>query len=148
MRRLLWLVALLLVLDTPVLAAEGAPFQPLPDAAQEARARALQKELRCPVCEVQSIDESNAPLAADLRKLIRDRIAAGESDEEIKDYLVERYGAFILMRPPVRTDTYFLWFAPILLLIAGAGIVAVTVARARRRPDAPTLESEAERTHH
>jgi cytochrome c-type biogenesis protein CcmH len=142
MSRLFGLVALFFVLASPVFAAEGAPFQPLADPALEARARTLQKELRCPFCELQSIDESNAPLAADLRKLIRDRIAAGESDEDIKSYLVERYGAFILMQPPVRTDTYFLWFGPILLLIAGAGIVAVTVARARKRPEAAELESE------
>lgn len=136
------LAAVLLVLAAPARAAEGAPFQPLPDPAMEARARALQKEIRCPVCEVQSIEESNATLAADLRKLIRDRIAAGESDEQIKEFLVSRYGAFVLMQPPVRGDTVLLWFGPLLVLFAGGAVVAITVARAKRRPAVPELESE------
>ena len=127
---------------TPVLAAYD---EALPDAAQEARARALQKELRCLVCQGQSIDESNAQLAADLRKLIRERIAAGESDDQIKDFLVSRYGIFILMKPPLRTDTYLLWFGPGLLLVLGAGALGLIIARARRRaatePPPEDLES-------
>ena len=120
----------LLISATPVLAAYD---QALPNPAQEARARALQKELRCLVCQGQSIDESNATLAADLRKLIRDRISAGESDDQIKDFLVSRYGIFILMQPPLRTDTYLLWFGPGLLLVLGAGALGLIIARARRR---------------
>ena len=126
---------------TPVLAAEGAAFAPLPDVALETRARNLEKELRCVVCQGQSIAESNAQLAADLRKLIRDRIAAGQTDAQIKDFLVSRYGAFILMKPPLREDTFLLWFGPALLVFLGAGAVAVIVARARRRPFA--AESDA-----
>lgn len=132
-----------LLAASPLLAAYD---KVLPDPAQEARARALQKELRCLVCQGQSIDESNAQLASDLRALIRERIAAGESDRQIKDFLVSRYGVFILMQPPVRSDTYILWFGPGLLLVLGAGAVAVIVARSRRRaalePSADELETD------
>jgi cytochrome c-type biogenesis protein CcmH len=103
------------------------------DLAMEARARALQKELRCMVCQGESLDESNAPLAADLRRVIRERIRAGESDEQIKTFLVARYGDFILMKPPLRTDTFFLWFAPLALLFIGGIAVFLVVLRSRRR---------------
>jgi cytochrome c-type biogenesis protein CcmH len=103
------------------------------DPAMEARARALQKELRCMVCQGESLDESNAPLAADLRRVIRERIRAGESDEQIKTFLVARYGDFILMKPPLRTDTFFLWFAPLALLFIGGIAVFLVVLRSRRR---------------
>src|SRR5438105_4172367 len=106
---------------------------PLANPVLEARAKALQKELRCLVCQGQSIDESNAPLAADLRRLIRQQIQAGQSDSEIKDFLVARYSAFVLMKPPVRQDTFFLWFGPMLLVLAGAGVIGVTIARSRQR---------------
>ena len=85
------------------------------------------------VCQGQSIDESNAPLAADLRRLIRQQMEAGQSDEQIKDFLVARYGAFVLMKPPVRFDTYILWFGPALLLVLGAGVIGATIMRAKRR---------------
>ncbi|MEI9887069.1 MAG: cytochrome c-type biogenesis protein [Rhizomicrobium sp.] len=106
----------------------------LADPAQEARARALQKELRCMVCQGESIDESNAPLAADLRALIRARIAAGESDAEIKDYLVARYGDFILMKPPFEASTYALWLTPFLVLIVAGGVAIWVVIRAGKTP--------------
>src|SRR5438067_7338980 len=112
---------------------ESTYVAPLANPVLEARAKALQKELRCLVCQGQSIDESNAPLAADLRRLIRQQIEAGQSDEQIKDFLVARYGAFVLMKPPVRQDTFFLWFGPMLLLLAGAGVIGVTIARSRQR---------------
>jgi cytochrome c-type biogenesis protein CcmH len=102
------------------------------DPALEARARALQKELRCLVCQGESLDESQAPLAADLRRLVREHIAAGESDADIKRFLVARYGDFILMQPPVRSDTVLLWFGPALFLLFGGGLVAFIVLRARR----------------
>lgn len=111
------------------------------DAAQEARARSLFRELRCVVCQGQSIDESAAPLAADLRQIVREMIADGKSDDEIKEFLVDRYGVFVLMRPPVRGDTYLLWFAPALLLLIGGGFVFITVRRAQRRA---ALEPESE----
>ena len=99
----------------------------------EARAVALQQQLRCLVCQGESLDESNAPLAADLRRLIRERIAAGDSDDSVKAYLVARYGDFILMKPPVKSETYLLWFAPLGFLAVGGGIVALIASRARRR---------------
>jgi cytochrome c-type biogenesis protein CcmH len=112
---------------------ESTYVPPLANPVLEARAKALQKELRCLVCQGQSIDESNAALATDLRRLIRQQIDAGQSDEDIKNFLVARYGAFVLMKPPVRQDTFFLWFGPALLVLVGAGVIGVTVLRSRRR---------------
>ena len=106
---------------------------PLADPVLEARAKALQKELRCLVCQGQSIDESNAALATDLRRLIRQQIQGGQSDNDIKSFLVARYGAFVLMKPPVREDTFFLWFGPAMLVLIGVGVIGVTVARSRQR---------------
>ena len=111
----------------------------LADPALEARARTLQKELRCLVCQGESLDESNAPLAADLRRLIREHISAGETDDQIKAFLVARYGDFVLLNPPLRSDTFLLWFGPVLLLLAGGTAVFVTVRRARRRSNMNNL---------
>jgi cytochrome c-type biogenesis protein CcmH len=130
MKRLL--LALLFVSSVAV--AARAP-ETLPDPAEEAHAQALQKQFRCLVCQGESIDESNAPLAADLRRLIREHIAKGESDAEIKRYLVARYGDFILMNPPVQADTYALWAAPFVVLLLAAGAGTLVVLRARRRTD-------------
>lgn len=133
MKRLL--LALLLLLGAPALAA------PVPgtfaDPALESRARGLQRELRCMVCQGQSIDDSDAPLAAELRQLVREQIAAGRSDAEIKTYLHDRYGDFILMQPPVQPDTWLLWFAPLLVLGAGGLVAWGVISRARRLPDSP-----------
>ena len=112
---------------------ESTYVPPLADATLEARAKSLQRELRCLVCQGQSIDESNSALAADLRRLIRQQIQGGQSDDEIKNFLVARYGAFVLMKPPVRQDTFFLWFGPGLLVLVGGAVIGVTVLRARRR---------------
>lgn len=112
---------------------EGTYVEPLKDPVLEARAKALQKELRCLVCQGQSIDESNAALATDLKRLIRQQIESGQTDDDIKGFLVARYGAFVLMKPPVRQDTFFLWFGPALLVLVGAGVVGVTIVRSRRR---------------
>jgi cytochrome c-type biogenesis protein CcmH len=119
-----------LLMTTSALAAID---EKMSDPVLEARARALQKELRCLVCQGQSLDDSDAELAHDLRHLIRERIAAGQSEDAIKHFLVERYGNFVLMKPPVESDTYALWFGPALFLVVGAGAVAITIARARRR---------------
>ncbi|HXC56139.1 MAG TPA: cytochrome c-type biogenesis protein [Rhizomicrobium sp.] len=108
----------------------------LADPAQEARARNLQKELRCMVCQGESIDESSAPLAADLRALIREHIKRGESDDDIKRYLVARYGDFILMEPPFDADTYALWLTPFAVLIVAAGVAIWVVRRAAKAPQA------------
>ncbi len=108
----------------------------LDDPVLEARARAMGKELRCLVCQNQSIDGSNADLAKDLRRLVRERLLAGESDAQIKAYVVSRYGDFVLMKPPFKAKTYALWLGPAaILLFAGTG-VAVYLRRHARRPEA------------
>ena len=124
------ILALLLIAG----AAQAAPAPgTLPDPSLEMRARALQKELRCVVCQGESIDESNAPIAADIRKLIRERIEAGDSDGQIKDYLVGRYGDFVLMKPPLQPNTWVLWFGPVVVLAIAAGVATGVVAGARKR---------------
>ena len=92
---------------------------PLPDAVQEARAQALFREVRCVVCQSEAIADSPAEVAADMRKLIRERVAAGDSNEAIQAYLVSRYGDYILMRPPLKSSTALLWFGPLVIFIAG-----------------------------
>jgi cytochrome c-type biogenesis protein CcmH len=104
----------------------------LPDARQEARAVALMEEVRCLVCQGQSIADSDAELASDMRDLIRRRIAAGESPSEIRAWLIDRYGAWISYRPPAEPIAWPLWFAPLLLLGAGA-----LLARSRLRKRRP-----------
>lgn len=128
-----FVAAVLLLLATVSAIAAPAPGA-LSDPALEARARALQKELRCMVCQGESIDESNAQLAADLRALIRERIAAGDSDAQIKAFLVSRYGDFILMKPPFDSSTYALWLTPFAVLILAAGVAIWVVVRAARAP--------------
>jgi len=115
----------------------------LPDPTLEARAVELQKQLRCLVCQGQSLDESNAPLAADLRRLIRERIAAGDTNEEVQRYLVARYGDFVLMKPPLKADTYILWLGPLVVLLAGGATVALVAGKARRRAAAGEPAAEA-----
>lgn len=109
------------------------PSERLADPALEARARMVSQTLRCLVCQNESIDESNADLARDLRRLLRERIAAGDSDDAVRQFMVTRYGNFVLLRPPVMASTWVLWFgAPIALLVVIAGLLI-----ARRRPAAP-----------
>jgi cytochrome c-type biogenesis protein CcmH len=128
-RRLL-LAAALLAFGTAAYAVE--PSERLDDPVLEARARALSEELRCLVCQNQSIDESNADLAHDLRVLLRKRLAAGDSDKQVLDYIVARYGVFVLLDPPFAPMTYALWLGPPLLVLA---IGVLLLARARRRRD-------------
>jgi cytochrome c-type biogenesis protein CcmH len=136
---LFWLVAV------PALAITS-PDEMLRDPALEARARALGKELRCLVCQNQSIDDSNAELARDLRRLVRERLVAGDSDAEIRAFLVERYGDFVLLKPPVGPGTWLLWFGPPALLLVGAGLIAVFFrARGRIEPAAAAELDPAER---
>jgi len=101
--------------------------------ALESRARHLQRQLRCLVCQGESIDESNSDFSADIRHLVRQQIAAGKSDQQIQDFLVARYGDFILMKPPVQPDTWLLWLAPFLVLGAGASVAWMTVKKAASR---------------
>ena len=121
------------------------PNERLTDPALEARARALSKELRCLVCQNESIDDSNATLAHDLRLLLRERIAAGDSDQQVKQFMVSRYGDFVLLRPPLEPATYLLWFGPAVLLALGA-TGAVVYLRHRKSGDAPPpLSADEER---
>jgi cytochrome c-type biogenesis protein CcmH len=115
------------------------PGEMLADAGLEARARSLSAELRCLVCQNQSIDDSNAPLARDLRLLVRERLAAGDSDEAVRRFVVARYGEFVLLRPPLGWHTALLWLTPA-LVIAGAGLFLL----ARRRSAAARPGSGAE----
>jgi len=112
------------------------PDEIMPDPAKEARARDLSRELRCMVCQNQSIDDSEAPLARDLRLLVRERIAAGDSDTQVIDFLVARYGEFVLLKPRFNLHTLLLWLLPPLAL-AGGGLALWTYSRRRSKfPDA------------
>lgn len=110
------------------------PSEVLDDPVLEARARTLSAELRCMVCQNQSIDQSDAPLAKDLRVLVRDRLLAGDSDEQVIDFVVDRYGEFVLLRPRVAPHTYFLWFGPFIVLLLAGGL-AVRYVRSRSTDD-------------
>ena len=115
------------------------PAERLADPALEARARALSQELRCLVCQNQSIDESNADLAHDLRVLLRQRLAAGDTDRQVLDYLVARYGVFVLLDPPFAPATYLLWLTPPALVL-GVGIFLIAPGAAPPpRPGTPQL---------
>jgi len=103
--------------------------KPLADAALEARARAIHKQLRCLVCQNQAIDDSNADLARDLRVLVRERLVAGDSDTEVLDYLIARYGDFVMLKPPFKGSTYILWFGPLIVFILAAIGLAVYFRR-------------------
>ena len=120
MRGLLKLIVVLLALTAAPPAVAVQPDEVLADAALEARARALSKELRCMVCQNQSIDDSDAPLARDLRILVRERLQAGDSDAQVIDFLVARYGEFVLLKPRFSPHTALLWLGPATLLVIGA----------------------------
>lgn len=133
----------LAILMIPAVTLAAEPNEMLADPALEARAEALSKELRCVVCQNQSIDASSAPLARDMRLLVRERIAAGDTDVQAKAYLVERYGNFVLLKPPFQADTLLLWFGPLLILVVAGG--ALLVAARTGAPDdtddlAPDME--------
>ena len=140
MKRFVVLVWLSVVLSAPVMAVE--PDEVLKDPALEARARALSQTLRCMVCQNESIDESHAPLARDLRLLVRERIKQGDSDAAVREFLVARYGEFILLEPRFSPRTWLLWGIPVLALIAGIGGIALAL---RRRPPAAAPLSEEEK---
>ncbi|MBI2255295.1 MAG: cytochrome c-type biogenesis protein CcmH [Proteobacteria bacterium] len=121
--------------------------EPLADTALEMRARALMKEVRCVVCQAQSIDESDAGIASDMRRLIRQQIAAGESDAAILKYLSDRYGDFVLFKPPLKAATALLWAGPFVLLAIG-GLIIVFFFRRRPTATANALSSaELDRIH-
>ncbi len=126
MRRIL--LALWLAAAVPAYAVQ--PDEILANATLETRARELSRELRCMVCQNQSIDDSDAPLARDLRLLVRERIAAGDSDAQVLDFLVARYGEFVLYKPRIETRTWLLWFGPAVLVLLG-GVVIARIVRGR-----------------
>jgi len=137
-------VALALALATPALAVQ--PDEILPDPALEARARAISAELRCVVCQSESIDDSNADIARDLRLLVRERLVAGDSDAEVVDFVVARYGEFVLFRPPFTARNAPLWLAGPALFLVGAGLAFAFIRRrsARAEPARPPLTPEEE----
>jgi len=133
-----------LLLLAPLAATAVQPDEIMANPRLEARARTLSAQLRCLVCQNESIDESHADLARDLRVLVRERLQAGDSDDQIRAFLVRRYGDFILLKPPFKLETWLLWGAPFLVLLAGGGIIIV--ARRRQKSLAPANSlSEAER---
>ncbi len=138
-----FLLALVVILAAPAWAVE--PDEMLDDPLLEARARALSQEIRCLVCQNEPIDSSNAGLARDLRLLVRERIVAGDSDAEVKAFLVARYGDYVLFDPPMKLTTYLLWFGPLGILLLGALGVILYFARARRAPAPAAPLSAAER---
>jgi cytochrome c-type biogenesis protein CcmH len=130
-------VLLLLCLATQAMAVQ--PDEILPDAALEARARALSRELRCVQCQSESIEDSNASIARDLRLLVRERLVAGDTDAQVRAYLVARFGEFVLLNPTVQGLNWLLWLAGPAMLMAGAGIAVISTRR--RRPEEAGLTS-------
>ena len=118
-RRRLGAILAITLLLAPTAARAVEPDEVLADPQLEARARVLSSEFRCLVCQNQSIDDSDAPLAKDLRILIRERLKAGASDSQVRQFMVERYGDFVLLRPRLTSETLLLWFTPFALLLAG-----------------------------
>ena len=131
MYRLRLLLLLAVLLPSPSWAVQ--PDEILSDPALEARARALSRDLRCMVCQNQSIDDSEAPLARDLRLLVRERLQAGDGDGQVIDYLVKRYGDFVLLKPRFTAHTALLWLGPASVLVGGA-VALLWIARRRRSP--------------
>ena len=146
-RGVAWIFATLLALSLAAPAAAVLPDEMLPDASQEARARAISRDLRCVVCQNQSIDDSDAPLARDLRLLVREQIGKGRTDAEVRGYVVARYGNFVLLEPPVEGDTLLLWAGPFAILaLGGAGLIFWQRRRSAATPgaaqDAPLSDAE------
>jgi cytochrome c-type biogenesis protein CcmH len=143
-RRFASYFSMLLLAAAPFVAAAGEAMPTENDPVAAARAVHLANELRCLVCQNQSIAESNAELAVDLRRQIREQIAAGRSDREIVDFMVARYGDFVLYRPPWKLSTLLLWLGPLLLVVAGV-VVLGRQLRARRAAAQPALSPEERR---
>lgn len=137
--------ALTMILAWLTLAGAALAVQPgevLADKGLEARARKISTEIRCLVCQNQSIDDSDAPLAHDLRVLVRDRLKAGDSDTEVRDFVVNRYGSFVLLRPPFNAQTILLWFGPALVLLGA--VAAIFMSRRRALPAGPQALTDEE----
>lgn len=141
LRRVLPLLAALLVAAPMVALAVDDPSEMLPDPREEARAEAIGAQLRCLVCQNESIEDSSAGLARDLRKVVREHVAKGESDRQIIDWMVARYGNFIRLSPPITLSTLLLWGMPLLALLVGV-IAALRVFRRRSTPESAPLSEE------
>lgn len=141
LRRVLPLLAALLVAAPMVALAVDDPSEMLPDPREEARAEAIGAQLRCLVCQNESIEDSSAGLARDLRKVVREHVAKGESDRQIIDWMVARYGNFIRLSPPITISTLLLWGMPLLALLVGV-IAALRVFRRRSTPESAPLSDE------
>ena len=143
MKRPVWIAccALLLLMLQQGGALAVQPGEALADPKLEARARALSTELRCMVCQNQSIDISDADLARDLRVLVRERLTAGDSDSEVLDYIVSRYGEFVLLKPQMSLRNALLWGTPLLLLLAG-GVVVFRAGRSDKRGETRQLDAQ------
>jgi cytochrome c-type biogenesis protein CcmH len=137
-RALVWTAFALLLLIGPALAVQ--PDEILKDPALESRARTLSQELRCMVCQKQSIDDSDAPLAKDLRVLVRERLTAGDSDTQVIDFLVSRYGEFVLLKPRFSMHTLLLWLAPFAAVIIGGWGLIAFMRRRTSKADASAQE--------
>jgi cytochrome c-type biogenesis protein CcmH len=135
---------ILMLLAVPALAVE--PSEILKDPALEARARSIGQSLRCVVCQNQSIDDSAAEVARDMRRAVRERLTAGDSNAQVFDYMVARYGDYVLLKPPFKTGTWLLWLgAPLLLLIAASAIMLMALRRRAIAPLPPLSDEERER---
>ena len=132
-----WVLLLFLAVSSPLLAVE--PAEMLADPALEARARSVSQQLRCVVCQNQSIDDSNADLAHDMRVLVRERIVAGDTDNEVVRFMVDRYGDFVTLTPPFKPATWALWFGPVVFVLLALGVARGLF---RRREQAPRPLSE------
>jgi cytochrome c-type biogenesis protein CcmH len=128
-----WMLALLLALPLAASAKEAAPASD--DPVLEARVMRIAAELRCLVCQNQTIADSHADLAQDLRQQVREMLQKGQSDAQIIDYMTQRYGDFVLYRPPVKSTTALLWYGPALLMLGGLGVLAVVLRRRSKLPD-------------
>ena len=142
MRFVLILLVTLALLAPAARALAVQPDEMLPDPALETRARGLSKELRCMVCQNQSIDDSDAPLARDLRLLVREHMRAGETDQQVLDFLIARYGEFVLLRPRFAPHTALLWLTPLGVLVIGALGIAMSARRQRSSEGNLTADEE------
>lgn len=134
------LILALMLIAAPALAVQ--PGEMLADPALEARARAISENLRCPVCQGETIDDSNAPISRDLRLAVRERLVAGDSDTQVVDYVVARYGEFVLFKPRASGSSLILWLAGPAMLLAGAGIAFAALRRRAVAPEAAALSDD------
>lgn len=134
------LILALCLLAAPALAVQ--PDEMLPDPALEARAREISRDLRCPVCQGEAIDDSNAPISRDLRLLVRERLLAGDSNDQVIDYIVDRYGEFVLFNPRASGSGLILWLAGPAMLLAGGALAFAVTRRRNAKPDMDLSEAE------